>query len=293
MPTDLYGGNVVKPFLGRIALKKLAGAGPIAAGTQVTIPHASAQPRNPLNTTYLSGINSSGYASGDVAGKRTPSCTIATVVKASSFFSADLLNSLILATDSNGDTDVWAILLDDLYSADVYDGAKCAGVHLRQFAKGGPMALTLAFVSMYGDSENPGTLFSNTTFSGSSGDAGPITDVTKVTYNGTADLVQSFSMDLIRPQSYIFYDDGTPFPAGIASGVFNGAMALTQSVKYALSWSTTGSVHIGQTGAGVAITADVSRKQDVRDFKGDSRTAVRTYQLYDSGGGRPVTVTAL
>src|ERR1700722_13136605 len=133
MPTDLYGGNVVKPYLGRIALKKLAGAGPVTEGTQITIPHASAQPRNPLNTTYLSGINSSGFLSGDVAGKRTPSCAIATVVKTSSFFTANLLNSLILSTDANGDTDVWAILLDDLYAADVYDAAKCAGLHLRQF----------------------------------------------------------------------------------------------------------------------------------------------------------------
>ena len=291
---DLYGGNVVKPFLGRVALKKLSGAGPVAAGTQITIPHASAQPRNPVNVTYLAGINSSGFPSGNVAGKRTPSCTITSVVKTSSFFTANLLNSLILSTDSNGDTDVWAILLDDLYAADVYDGAKCTGVHLRQFAKGGPMALSLSFVSMYGDNENPGTTFAATTFASSSVDPGPVTDVTKVTYGGTADLVQSFAMDLLRPQSYVVYDDGTQFPAGIASGVFSGVMTLTQSVKYAASWGSSGSISIGQTGAGVAITADVNLKQDIKEFKADSRTIVRSYQLFDSaGGGAPVTIAAM
>ena len=293
MPTDLYGGNVVKPFLGRVALKKLSGAGPVTVGTQITIPHASAQPRNPTNVSYLTGINSSGYPSGNVAGKRTPSCTITTVVKTSSFFTANLLNSLILLIDANGDSDVWAILLDDLYAADVYDGAKCAGVHLRQFAKGGPMALSLAFVSMYGDNENSGAIFPATTFTSSSGDPGPITDVTKVTYGGTADLVQSFSMDLMRPQSYVFYDDGTLYPAGVATGVFTGSMTLTQSVKYAASWGSSGSIEIGQTGAGIAITADLSLKQDVKDFKADSRTVVRSYQLFDSGGGAPVTVIAM
>jgi len=291
---DLYGGNVVKPFLGRVVIKKLSGPGPVDAGTQITIPHASAQPRNPMNVTYLSGINSSGYISGDVAGKRTPSCTVTTVVKTSSFFTANLLNSLILSTDSNGDTDVWAVLLDDLYDPDVYDGAKCSGVHLRQFARGGAMAVSISFISMYGDNENPGTIFSGTTFTSSSVDPGPITDVTKISYGGTADLVQSFSMDLLRPQSYIFYDDGTQFPAGVASGVFNGSMTLTQSVRYSESWISSGSINIGQTGAGVAITADVNLKQDVKDFKADSRTIVRTYQLYDSaGGGAPVTVSAM
>src|SRR5580658_1844517 len=101
MPTDLYGGNVVKPFLGRVVLKKLSGAGPVAAGTQITIPHASAQPRNPMNISYLMGINSTGFPSGDVQGKRTPSCTITTVVKTSSYFTANLMNSLILSADAN------------------------------------------------------------------------------------------------------------------------------------------------------------------------------------------------
>lgn len=293
MPTDLYGGNVVKPYLGRVALKKLAGAGPISVGTQITIPNASASPRNPLNTAYLTGVNSSGYPSGAVAGKRTPSCTLTTVVKTGSFFTADLINSLILATDSNGDTDVWAILLDDLYAPQVYDGAKCAGIHLRQYARGGPIALSFGFTSMYGDGENPGTLFGPTGFSSSVEDAGPATDITKVSYGGTADLVSAFAMDLVRPQSYVFYDDGTEFPAGIASGIFTGTMAVTQSVKYSASWSDSGVINIGQGGAGVAITAHVNRKQDVKEFKTDSRTVVRTYQLYNSSGGSPLSVAAL
>ena len=294
MPTDLYGGNVVKPFLGRVVLKKLSGAGPVSVGTQIVIPHASALPRNPLNTTYLTGINSSGFTSGDVQGKRTPSCTLSTVVKTASFFTASFLNSLIMATDGNGDTDVWAILLDDTYAPDVYDGAKCAGVQIRQFAHGGPIAVSMAFLAMYGDNENPGTAFAATGFTSSVVDPGTVTDVTKVQYGGTADLVQSLAIDLTRPQAYVFYDDGTPFPAGIASGVFTGSMTLTQSVKYAASWNSSGTVNIGTTGAGVALTAQVNRQEDVKDFTGNNRSIVRTYMLYDAAtGGSPLAVTAL
>lgn len=293
MPTDLYGGNAVKPFLGRIVLKKLAGVGPIAVGSQITIPHAAAQPRNPTNTTYLAGISGSAYLSGDVAGKRTPRCTITSVVKTSSFFTADLINSLMLTTSGTGDTDVWAILLDDLYSPMVYDGAKCAAFKLQQQARGGPMAITLSFVSMYGDSENTGVIFSPTTFTSTTTDAGPITDVTKVSFEGSADLTLGFSLELTRPQSYVFYDDGTLYPAGISSGLLTGAATLTQSVKYSSSWESAGAINIGQTGAGLAISLNLSSRQDVREFKLDTRTVVRRYALYNSGGGAPISVTSL
>jgi hypothetical protein len=250
---DLYGGSVVKPYLGRIVMIKLAGAGPLAVGAIVVIPYASAFPRNPKNNSYLTGVNSAGAVSGDVPGKKSPSLTLTTVVKTASFFTAAFLNSLILATDANGDTDTWAILLDDKYLPLVYDGSKCAGVRLQQISQGGPMALSLAFVSVYGDSENPGTVFPATTFTATSVDAGQATDVSKITYGGTADLVAMLDLNLVRPQGHVFYDDGTLFPAGVASGIFAGSAEITQSLKFASSWGTSGTVKIGTVGAGVNI----------------------------------------
>ncbi len=293
MSVDLYGGGVVKPYLGRVVLKKLAGAGPVATGTQIVAPHAAARPRNPSNTVYLTGINSAGYPSGSVAGKRTPSCVITTVVKTSSFFSANLVNSLILAVDGGGNTDVWSILLDDLYQPAIYDGAKCVLFRLQQSARGGAMNLTLGFNAMYGDSENPGTLFTPTVFSSGAGDPGQVTDVTKVSLAGEADLVQGFTLELRRPQSWVNYDDGGLFPAGISSGVLTGTLTLTQGVKFSATWGSSAAINIGQTGAGVSISAALSGIQDVREFQQDSRTVVRSFQLFNPSGAAPISVSAL
>lgn len=293
-----YGGNTRKTVYGRVVLKKISGAGPVAVGTQFVIPHATAQLRNPDNNSYLTGVNSSGAISGDVPGKRTPSVVIATVIKTSSFFTAALIESLILAVDGNGDTDVWGILCDDLVQPETYDGSKCASIQIRQHSQGGPMTLQMAFLSMYGTMmgtpENPGTLFPPTTFAATTIDAGTVTDVTKITYGNTADQTLSFAMDMLRPQAYVFYDDGTIFPAGIASGVFRGNMVLTQNVNYTQTPSSAATVNIGQTGAGVSFSNLVKRDEDARPFTTGNRIVTRTFSLYDqTNGGIPVTVSAM
>jgi hypothetical protein len=291
---DLYGGSVVKPYLGRVVMKKLAGSGPIAVGTQVVIPHASVFPRNPKNNSYLTGVNSAGAVSGDVPGKKTPSLTLTSVVRATSFFTANFVNSLILATDSNGDSDTWGIYLDDKYLPLTYDGSKCAALRVQQISQGGAIALSMAFLSMYGDSENPGTIFVPTTFTSTAIDNGAATDITKVSYGGTADLVAAIDLNYVRPQGYVYYDDATLFPAGIASGIFTGSAEITQSLKYAASWNTSGTINLGATGAGVSLAHLVKLDEDMRDMTIANRYVKRALSLYDSAsGGMPVTATAM
>jgi hypothetical protein len=293
MPADLYGGNVVKPFLGRIVLRKLAGAGPLAAGAQVALAHAGASPRNPTNSTLLTGISGRDFPAGVVAGKRSPGVAITTVVRASADFTADLFNSLILSTDAGGDTDVWSILLDDLHTQEVWDGARCAGLQLRQTSRGGPVAMRLTFSCMYGESENPGTVYPITTFSPGVASAGPATDVTRVSFGGSADLVAGFSLDLKRPQTHVYYDDGTMFPAGVASGPLTGQVSITQSVKRSTAWADVGQVQFGGSGAGVALSFQLDLKEDVRDFQLENRMSVRSYQLLSRDGSPPITASAL
>lgn len=296
-----YGGDVVHPYLGRVVLKKLDGGGPVSVGTQVVIPHAAAMPRNPQNISYYTGVNSSAYVSGDNQGKKTPSCTITTVANAA-FLTAANLNSLIMyistgsysATNDKGNTDTWSILLDDLYNPLVYDGAKCASIQLRQQSTGGPIAISLAFLCQYGDSENDGSLYPLTTFTSSSIEAGQIMDVTQVSWASTADKVQSLDVNLVRPQGYVFYDDGTRYAAGIASGMFGGDLTISQSTKYSTTPTTGFTLNIGTTGNGISCAGLTKLNEYVQDLTMAPRTRVSQYSLYDStNGGNPFTITAL
>jgi hypothetical protein len=293
MPLSPYGGNVVKPFLGRVVLRKLAGTGPMAAGIQVVLAHCGATPKNPTNSTLLAGINGRDFPAGVVAGKRSPTLAITAVVRAGIDFTADLINSLMLSTDGYGDTDVWAVLLDDLNTQEVWDGARCTELQLKQAAKGGPVALRIGFACMYGESENPGTAFPLTTFSAGTSAVGSATDVTKIAFGGGADLVSAFALDLRRQQTHIYYDDGTPFPSGISSGPLGGSVTLTQGVKRTASWDTAGSVNIGTAGAGVQLAFQLDLREDMRDFQAQSRVSVRTYQILSHDGSAPVTASAL
>lgn len=292
--SDLYGGNVVKNHLGRLVIKKLAGSGPLAVGTQIVIPHASGWPRNPKNISFLSGINSSGGLSGDVQGKYTPYLSFQTVIKTASFFTANFVNSAILSTDANGDTDTWSVLFDDKYQPAIYDGVKFASMRIQQMAQGGPMILTMAGIAMYGDSMNPGTLFPLTTFTSTSTDAGQVTDVTKISFGSTADLVSMLDMTLIRPQAHVPYDDGTYFMSGVTSGLSSGNVELVQSPKYAASWGSTGTVNIGTAGAGVSIAMLIKNTEDIRDFVIGTRLKRRAFAFYDGAtGGIAIAATAL
>lgn len=292
MPVD-YGGSVVKPYLGRIVLKKIAGAGPLAVGTQIVIAHGSAYPRDPENNAYFSGVNGSGAVSGDAPGKFTPSMTISAILKLN-MWTASIVSSLILATDAAGDSDVWAILLDDAFDPGVYDGCKFAALRIQQVAQGGGIALTLAALCMYGKNKNPGTLFPATTFTSTSVPGGQVIDVTKVAYGGTADLVNSIDINFVRPQAHVFYDDTTRHPLGITSGIFTGSATIVQSLKYASSWNTSGTLQIGSTGAGVSLAFLVKRDEDIDDMTIANRYRQRIYSLYDSStGGMPVAASAM
>jgi hypothetical protein len=297
MTFSAYGGNVVKPFYGRVVFKKIFGSGPFSTGTQIVIPFASAGPRNPRNIQYLTGVNASGFVTGDVPGRRTPSVTVSTVLK-QSFLTADFLNSLIMSVDSNGDTDVWAVLLDDGFQPETYDGAKCAGIQLQQSAQGGPIGMTIGMISQYGwvngANENTGALFPATTFTSTTTDAGQAEDVTKVNWSGTADLVSGFSCNLVRPQSYIFYDDQTLSPSGVASGMFTGNLTTVQSTKYTVTPGTSATLDIGITGFGISCDILVNKDNDVREFTMANRMQQSTFTLFDvSAGGNPFTISAL
>ena len=288
-----YGGSVVHPYLGRIVLKKLNGSGAVSVGTQIVVPHAAAMPRNPVNNSYYTGVNSSGFTSGNNEGKRTPSCTITTLAQ-NSFLTANNINSFIMTLNGNGDTDTWSILLDDLYNPLVYDGAKCASIQIRQQSMGGPIALSMAFLCQYGDSQNPGTLYPLTTFSSTTIQAGQTMDVTQVQYAGTADLVQSLAVDLVRPQGYVMYDDGTFFANGIASGMFGGDVTISQSTKYTATPGTSITINIGSTGNGISCAGLVLLNEFIQDMTMAPRTRVSQYSLYDSAsGGNPFVITAL
>ena len=289
-----YGGSVIHPYLGQIMLKKIAGSGAVTVGTQINIPHAAAMPRNPVNNSYYTGINSSAYTSGNNEGKRTPSVTITTVAQAS-WFTAANINSLIMTLDSYGNTDTWGIGLYDGNTTRVYDGAKCAQIQIRQQATGGPISVSIAFLCQYGDSQNPQTLYTQTSFTPPSvPPAGQVFDLTQVGWTTTANLIQSFALNIVRPQGYVMYDDGTFFAAGIASGMFGGDLTVTQSVLNTEYISSGFTLNIGAVGtSGISCAGLTLLDEAVTDVTMSPEMIVSQYSLYDqSAGGNPFVITS-
>jgi len=159
---------------------------------------------------------------------------------------------------------------------------------------GGPIALSMAFLCQYGDSQNPGTLYPLTTFSSTTIQAGQTMDVTQVQYAGTADFVQSLAVDLVRPQGYVMYDDGTFFANGIASGMFGGDVTISQSTKYTATPGTSVTINIGSVGNGISCAGLVLLNEFIQDMTMAPRTRFSQYSLYDSvSGGNPFVITAL
>jgi hypothetical protein len=119
-------------------------------------------------------------------------------------------------------------------------------------------------------------------------------DVTQVQYAGTADLVQSLAVDLVRPQGYVMYDDGTFFANGIASGMFGGDVTISQSTKYTATPGTSVTINIGSVGNGISCAGLVLLNEFIQDMTMAPRTRVSQYSLYDSvSGGNPFVITAL
>lgn len=291
--------NSEKDFLGSVIIQQLGTVS--SAFTPIVVPALRVQPRNPLNRKYLPSINRSSYPTQRIQSKRTPHIALDGAFKPS-WTTSLLLNNLLQTLNVNGDTAMYSI---GLYQATAglfrsWDFARCSQIELSGDATGGPIHITMDFLSCGGESELAGgTLngFVAPTFATSSlvVDPGELTNVTQVTWGATPTVTQvhAWTLTIVRAQTFQFFDDGTIFPADVTSGQLSGVLTVEQSPNAASILSTGGTLQIGSVGAGVIFNFLLSEDDLVQEKQSGLGTVVRTYSLYDAvNGGNPIVITA-
>jgi hypothetical protein len=275
---------------GSVILKKLAGSGILAVGTEILIPTAMVQPVNPKNNSYPGAINATDNESLKLLGNQTPAVSIRTFAK-SSFLTANLLNSLLFSADAAGNTDKYAIQIKSQFRTRQYNLCRCAQIVEQQSASGGAVILDLAFAAIYGDSDSndPSPATFTTT---PAPDGGSLIDKSQVKWNSTADQVKGHTLTLSRVQAPQFSDNGTLYAEEIASGPFSGSLMLTQSDTATTIPGSACTIQIGSAGAGVqfALNLNLDAPFTPQDFGFVMHNS--GYKLFNSGTV-PVVITAL
>lgn len=269
-----------------------------AIGTQYTIPTARVDTMWSENKASPGVINATSYESEEYVGMITGMVRLSFLAKTNSFLTANLLNELLWNLDSVYKTNQFAIKQDDKFLAQVHDGAYCMGVTLTQAfdpvsAQPGPVSVSVDFKVLYPFNMKPGGA---TTFSGGSTDAGQITNCTQVDFGSspTADMVWAYTVTAGRVQRYVPGFNQTRFFNAMASGGFGGSVALVQSPSYDETFGTSGTIRIGQTGAGFAINFLTSHMESTQPYTTDIGTIVQTWACRDLiAGGNPMTITSL
>lgn len=322
----------VKPIYGFVGIQKTGGTATALGTTQRNILCMEASPFNPDNNSYQSVIDASGYPAVDTPGKLTPTARLVSCYKpyngTNGWCDAQLLNSLIISvgTDTsvtpniNKQTDKFALAFKDDRAVGsgglrVWDWSRCNRITFSQEATGGPVMVTMDFLSRWGDAqEAPSNAVYSTTLpdgevvgtaptwtTPSGPDSGRLTNVGNVSFGGTLDKVRSWTLTFVRAQVPEFYVDKTYYAKDISSIGFSGILDVVQSADAGTVIESTGSPTLdiatdatATTGGGIHFALKVKRDNRSYSLTPALGTAVRTYSLYDfSSGGNPATCTAL
>lgn len=283
-----------KQFAGWGVLKKTdptSGGGAIAHDAEVTIPSMVFNPRDPYNNVYVPVVNKSAYPSTMVLGKHTPSVGIRTVAR-TSFVTKSYLESLLLTTDANGDTDQWCIAMNDGVTTRKWGKSRCAALSLAGNGMGGPLALELGFLTA-----DPASTESVST---------PSTVVGTVLNSAMVDFgastpptgIRSWRLNLLRGVAYDMFMGGkTLYPDDTSCGMLGGTLDLEFSPGGANIPSSTFTLRM-YTGTPASPTLHLTLAlalnldEPVLTVDTGFGNQVNTYTLIDTGaGGCPVTVT--
>lgn len=285
-------------ILGWIGLQKTGGAAASpTVGTTTYVP-GIAYPSNPFNKAYPAVINKAGFQTVIVLGKKTPSIALQLPVKTTWFTAVNLNDIIGTNLDANSQTGKYAINVYDgsavAYGNStngnrVYDVSRCAQITISQRSEGGPLACDLAWLSLYGDSE----MGTPTSFAAPATDPGSLTDITKVSWNSTADQVRGFALTMLRGQGYVMYDDGTVYGTDLATGAFGGTLVMDQSPTASIIPSTAATIQIGSAGAGVQFALALSLDENHQPHTTALGNIRRTFTLYKTDGTNPCVMSAM
>jgi len=284
---------VSKGFVGAVTLQKTgpaSGGGPLAVGTEQTVPVLEFDPRDPTNVRYPAIVNKAAFPTVSVVGKRTPSVNIRTALM--SWATANFLNSLILSTDANGDTDQFAVRDFNGSQTRIYDRLRCASLTLRGANGGGPIGLEFGGPVT---TAQGGTSFVST--------AAPVTGSLYTsaaidfgaTGAVTADLVRRWQLTLTRSADYQSFCDNTLYAADTVSGPLTGTLRLEQSDLATKVPGASVTIRIfpavGASVPALTITAKLSSDEARLSHDTGFGNLVNLYTLIDTAaGGTPVTI---
>jgi hypothetical protein len=224
---------------------------------------------------------------------KTPSATIVAYAK-TSWFTAGLLNNLIMNLDSNGQATEYNMMVSDATLPRIYWGGKCSRINMSRLAGSRMLQVTMDFLFMGGDNQYPAGVTLPTFTAPSAPDVGELVDVGAVTFANTATTVQSWSLTLMRGSAWR-YDDNSQsvFPTGIASGMFGGIFSMDQSPLGTIP-STGVTIDIGSIGAGVSIQLALSEDNTVLPQRAAVGNETTSWTLYNSATGlSPIIISPL
>lgn len=292
-----------QPFLGQTMVKWISGTAGATTGEK-DLGVIRVTPMNPDNITYPAVVNATSYPSMAVPGKKTPTISMSAPYKAS-WCSALLFNGLIVNVGTDNLTNKYAIGVKDdrASSLRTWDWSRCSRLEFSQTAGGGPVMVSMDFMSRWGDGEMPNaavlydgeTTPATTTFAGPTTDAGQVLDTSLCSVTGLTN-VRSWTLTLLRGQVHNGYVDKTLYCKDIVSTMFSGVFSCDQDLN-GTQISSTGTVtlNLGPAATAGYITAALSVKRDDHVYPEDVGLGNITsrYSLIDlSAGGNPCTIAA-
>lgn len=231
--------NLPKNFLGYAVAQKASDV------SEVVVPFTSYDPRNPANNLYNSGINKAAWMANFVRGRNTPGFSGSTYLHAG-WVTPAILQSYIASFDGNNDSNGYNWKFNDGGGlVTVHDGARCAALTIGGMTTG-PQSLDMAWLSQ---SAAGVSSFAST----GATITGQCYDAAKLDFNGFADLVYGYKINVFRGQAYSMpFVPGSYDPSGVDSGMLGGTLELLQSPKFTIRPGSVFNVRYYATAANAA-----------------------------------------
>lgn len=302
----------------------------VPTGTQRNIIVSRAIPLNPKNNSYMPVVNGSEYPSVAVKGMRTPSVSATCCMKpyngTTGWANAVLFNSL-MNTGGDRNTDAFAIRIGDDVTSRIWDWSRCQSIRMEADAVGGPVMVTLSFLSRFGDATAEGvyglTFIESSfsppaaapTLSASAPDPGQLTYCADWDFQNAAGTamtlsdVSSWSLTLFRAQRHraragvVVAGPGSNrvlYPADIDSGMFSGTFTVVQDQGANVKLQGAGTIVLNMntsfSGAngGMRFTMTINDDNEVYPVETGFGTLTTTYSLINlPAGGNPCVIAAL
>jgi hypothetical protein len=208
-----------------------------------------------------------------------------------SWFTARLLNSLIIEKDANGQAVEYNMMASDADTSYIYWGGKCSQIDLEWLADLRILRVIMDFMFRGGDSEHPEGVVLPTFTLPTAHDKGELINMGAVTFLDTATVVQSWKLTLRRENAWGYNSNSkSVFPGGVVTGRLGGQFSMSQPPTRTAP-ETGAVIEIGAPGTGVEILLALSENNTARAMEDNETTTWKLFNM--ETGGSPITISDL